>query len=95
MDITQLYGYGVHRHVWDISSESAEAFRFVCRHFFRREAFVEGCIQLADGGWLIPRNDGTAGKHEFHRYSFIDCLGQVTFVPADEIVNFQLCYVFP
>ncbi|XP_070997880.1 breast cancer type 2 susceptibility protein isoform X4 [Oncorhynchus clarkii lewisi] len=63
----QLYGYGVHRHVWDISSESAEAFRFVCRHFFRREAFVEGCIQLADGGWLIPRNDGTAGKHEFHR----------------------------
>ncbi|KAM9453285.1 breast cancer type 2 susceptibility protein isoform 2-T9 [Salvelinus alpinus] len=63
----QLYGYGVHRHVLDISSESAEAFRFVCRHFFRREAFVEGCIQLADGGWLIPRNDGTAGKHEFHR----------------------------
>ncbi|XP_014068905.2 breast cancer type 2 susceptibility protein isoform X4 [Salmo salar] len=63
----QLYGYGVHRHVSDISSESAEAFRFVCRHFFRREAFVEGRIQLADGGWLIPRNDGTAGKHEFHR----------------------------
>uniref|UniRef100_A0A4W5KNP4 BRCA2 DNA repair associated n=1 Tax=Hucho hucho TaxID=62062 RepID=A0A4W5KNP4_9TELE len=63
----QLYGYGVHRHVSDICSESAEAFRFVCRHFFRREAFVEGRVQLADGGCLIPRNDGTAGKHEFHR----------------------------
>ncbi|KAK6295574.1 hypothetical protein J4Q44_G00332870 [Coregonus suidteri] len=63
----QLYGYGVHRHVSEISSESAEAFRFVCRHFFRPEAFVEGRVQLADGGWLIPHNDGTAGKQEFHR----------------------------
>lgn len=32
----------------------------------------KGGIQLADGGWLIPTNDGTAGKEEFYRYFGIE-----------------------
>ncbi|XP_029302084.1 breast cancer type 2 susceptibility protein [Cottoperca gobio] len=64
----QLYGHGVHQHVYDITSETAESFRFNLQQFIRREAFIDGGgVQLADGGWLIPRKDGTAGKEEFHR----------------------------
>ena len=64
----QLYGYGVHHHVSDISSETAEAFRFNVHQFLKLEAFTDGGgIQLADGGWLIPSKDGTAGKEEFYK----------------------------
>ncbi|XP_036393591.1 breast cancer type 2 susceptibility protein [Megalops cyprinoides] len=64
----ELYKYGVHRGVSGISSASAESFRFRCRDFFREEVLTEaGGVQLADGGWLIPSNDGTAGKEEFYR----------------------------
>ncbi|KAG7471233.1 hypothetical protein MATL_G00122260 [Megalops atlanticus] len=38
------------------------------RDFFRQELLTEaGGVQLADGGWLIPSNDSTAGKEEFYR----------------------------
>ncbi|XP_061682566.1 breast cancer type 2 susceptibility protein [Syngnathoides biaculeatus] len=64
----QLYEYGVHRHVCNITSETAEAFRFPLKLFFKMETFAEeGSIQLADGGWLIPSSDGTAGKEQFLR----------------------------
>ncbi|XP_074496387.1 breast cancer type 2 susceptibility protein isoform X2 [Sebastes fasciatus] len=64
----QLYGRGVHRHVCEITSETAESFRFSLQQFIKREAFIDGGgVQLADGGWLIPSKDGTAGKEEFHR----------------------------
>ncbi|XP_029923118.1 breast cancer type 2 susceptibility protein isoform X2 [Myripristis murdjan] len=64
----QLYGYGVHRHVTEITSDTAESFRFSFQQFFRQEVLADrGGVQLADGGWLIPRNDGTAGKEEFYR----------------------------
>ena len=59
----------MHRHVSEITSETAGSFRFNFQHFFKREVFIDGGgVQLADGGWLIPRNDGTAGKEEFYRY---------------------------
>ncbi|XP_034722037.1 breast cancer type 2 susceptibility protein [Etheostoma cragini] len=64
----QLYGRGVHQHVYEITSEIAESFRFNLRQFLKQEAFIDsGGVQLADGGLLIPSNDGTAGKEEFHR----------------------------
>ncbi|XP_056297441.1 breast cancer type 2 susceptibility protein isoform X2 [Pseudoliparis swirei] len=64
----QLYGHGVHQHVCEISSETAESFRFNLKQFIKREAFLNGGgVQLADGGWLIPSKDGTAGKEEFYR----------------------------
>ncbi|KAF3847488.1 hypothetical protein F7725_020516 [Dissostichus mawsoni] len=64
----KLYGHGVHQHVCEITSETAESFRFNLQQFIRREALIEGSgVQLADGGWLIPSKDGTAGKEEFYR----------------------------
>ncbi|KAM8902703.1 breast cancer type 2 susceptibility protein isoform 2-T3 [Spinachia spinachia] len=64
----QLYSRGVHQHVCEITSETAESFRFNLKQFVKREAFVDGGgVQLADGGWLIPSRDGTAGKGEFYR----------------------------
>lgn len=64
----QVYEYGVHRHVCNITSETAEAFRFRLELFFNRDAFTdESSIQLADGGRLIPSKDGTAGKEQFCR----------------------------
>ncbi|XP_028275921.1 breast cancer type 2 susceptibility protein [Parambassis ranga] len=64
----QLYEYGVHKHVSQITSETAESFHFSLQQFIKRETFADGGgIQLADGGWLIPKNNGTAGKEEFYR----------------------------
>ncbi|XP_040043049.2 breast cancer type 2 susceptibility protein isoform X1 [Gasterosteus aculeatus] len=64
----QLYRHGVHQHVCEISSETAESFRFNLKQFIKREALLDGGgVQLADGGWLIPSKDGTAGKEEFYR----------------------------
>ncbi|XP_030600423.1 breast cancer type 2 susceptibility protein [Archocentrus centrarchus] len=64
----QLYACGVQKHVSDITSDNAESFRFNLLQFMRREAFTDGGgVQLADGGWLVPSNDGTAGKEEFYR----------------------------
>ncbi|XP_054456800.1 breast cancer type 2 susceptibility protein isoform X2 [Anoplopoma fimbria] len=64
----QLYGHGVHQHVCEISSETAESFRFDLKQFLKQIALLDGGgVQLADGGWLIPSKDWTAGKEEFHR----------------------------
>ncbi|XP_017564077.1 breast cancer type 2 susceptibility protein isoform X3 [Pygocentrus nattereri] len=64
----QLYQYGVHCNVSQITSENAESFRFSFDDFFKRKAFIENTgVQLADGGWLIPDNRGTMGKEEFYR----------------------------
>lgn len=55
--------------MYGITSETAEAFRFTLKQFVKQEALIDaGGVQLADGGWLIPSNDGTAGKEEFYRY---------------------------
>lgn len=65
----QLYSRGLHQHVCEITSDTAECFRFSLKQFVKQEAFIDGGgVQLADGGWLIPSNDGTAGKEEFYRY---------------------------
>ncbi|XP_035390285.1 breast cancer type 2 susceptibility protein isoform X3 [Electrophorus electricus] len=64
----ELYQRGVHRKVSQISSENAESFRFGWAEFFGHEALAEtGGVQLADGGWLIPNNEASAGKEEFYR----------------------------
>ncbi|XP_029026126.1 breast cancer type 2 susceptibility protein isoform X2 [Betta splendens] len=64
----QLYEYGVQANVSEITSETAENFRFHLQQFFKQEAFVDGGgVHLADGGWLVSSNDGTAGKEEFYR----------------------------
>ncbi|KAM7412802.1 hypothetical protein PAMA_020266 [Pampus argenteus] len=64
----QLYLYGVHQHVSEITSETAQFFRFSLQQFLKQEAFVDnGGVRLADGGWLIPSKNGTAGKEEFYR----------------------------
>lgn len=69
---SQLYSHGVHQHVCDITSETAESFRFNLQQFISQEAFIDGGgVQLADGGWLIPSSDGMAGKEEFYRYCYI------------------------
>ena len=66
----QLYMYGVSKHCVKINSKNAEAFQFHTQDYFGKESLWTGKgIQLADGGWLIPSNDGKAGKEEFYRYS--------------------------
>ncbi|XP_072832200.1 breast cancer type 2 susceptibility protein [Vicugna pacos] len=64
----QLYMYGVSKHCVKINSKSAESFQFHTQDYFGKEGLWAGKgIQLADGGWLIPSNDGKAGKEEFYR----------------------------
>lgn len=66
----QLYRYGVSKHCVKINSKNAESFQFHIQDYFGKESLWAGKgIQLADGGWLIPSNDGMAGKEEFYRYS--------------------------
>ncbi|KAF3693199.1 Breast cancer type 2 susceptibility protein Fanconi anemia group D1 protein [Channa argus] len=63
-----LYGLGVQQHVTEVTSETAENFRFSLLQFLKQEAFIDnGGVQLGDGGWLITSKDGTAGKEEFYR----------------------------
>lgn len=58
--------------MYNITSETAESFRFNLQQFVNQKAFIDGGgVQLADGGWLIPSSDGMAGKEEFYRYYFI------------------------
>ncbi|XP_047579060.1 breast cancer type 2 susceptibility protein isoform X1 [Lutra lutra] len=64
----QLYMYGVSKHCVKINSKNAESFQFHTEDYFGKEGLWSGeGIQLADGGWLIPSNDGKAGKEEFYR----------------------------
>ncbi|XP_061073752.1 breast cancer type 2 susceptibility protein [Conger conger] len=64
----ELYAHGVPHGVSQISGDRAESFRLRCGDFFRAEVLTAGDgVQLADGGQLIPSDDGTVGKEEFYR----------------------------
>ncbi|NXH78831.1 BRCA2 protein, partial [Hydrobates tethys] len=64
----ELYTYGVPKHCIQINSTNAEAFQFLIKDFFSKEYLLAGNgMQLADGGWLIPTDEGKAGKKEFYR----------------------------
>ncbi|KAM5336603.1 breast cancer type 2 susceptibility protein isoform 2-T2 [Glossophaga mutica] len=64
----QLYMYGISKHCIKINSKNAESFQFHTQDYFGKEGTGAGKgAQLADGGWLIPSNDGKAGKEEFYR----------------------------
>ncbi|KAK5617764.1 hypothetical protein CRENBAI_000486 [Crenichthys baileyi] len=64
----ELYEWGVHKHVPEITCGNAESFRFNLLQFVKQETLADGGgVQLADGGWLIPSNHWTAGKEEFYK----------------------------
>uniref|UniRef100_A0A8C3PMX0 BRCA2 DNA repair associated n=1 Tax=Calidris pygmaea TaxID=425635 RepID=A0A8C3PMX0_9CHAR len=64
----ELYTYGVSKHCVQVNSTNAESFQFLIKDFFSKEYLLAGNgIQLADGGWLIPTDEGKAGKKEFYR----------------------------
>ncbi|NXS93681.1 BRCA2 protein, partial [Jacana jacana] len=64
----ELYTYGVSKHCVQVNSANAESFQFLVKDFFSTEYLLAGNgIQLADGGWLIPTDEGKAGKREFYR----------------------------
>nr|XP_056714484.1 breast cancer type 2 susceptibility protein [Euleptes europaea] len=64
----QLYMFGVPKQCIKINSSNAEDFQFLIQDFFSKECFLERHgIQLADGGYLVPTDEGKAGKEEFYR----------------------------
>ncbi|NWH80386.1 BRCA2 protein, partial [Piaya cayana] len=64
----ELYTYGVSTHCMHVNSTNAESFQFLIKDFFSKEYLLAGNgMQLADGGWLIPTDEGKAGKKEFYR----------------------------
>ncbi|XP_060091287.1 breast cancer type 2 susceptibility protein [Heteronotia binoei] len=64
----QLYMFGVSKQCIKINSTNAEDFQFLIQDFFSKEYFLEkDGIQLADGGYLVPTDEGKAGKEEFYR----------------------------
>ncbi|XP_038945469.1 breast cancer type 2 susceptibility protein homolog isoform X3 [Rattus norvegicus] len=64
----QLYMYGVSKACISVNSKNAEYFQFAIEDHFGKEALCAGKgFRLADGGWLIPSDDGKAGKEEFYR----------------------------
>ncbi|XP_051842448.1 breast cancer type 2 susceptibility protein [Antechinus flavipes] len=64
----QLYMYGVSKQCSRINSKNAESFQFDSQDYFSKEYLLDGNgIQLADGGWLIPNDEGKLGKEEFYR----------------------------
>ncbi|XP_036107245.1 breast cancer type 2 susceptibility protein isoform X1 [Molossus molossus] len=64
----QLYMYGISKQCIKVNSKNAESFRFHTQDYFGKEGSWAGKgTQLADGGWLVPSNDGKAGKEEFYR----------------------------
>ncbi|XP_043548640.1 breast cancer type 2 susceptibility protein [Chiloscyllium plagiosum] len=64
----QLYTYGVSRGTLKVRAENAESFQINSREFFSEELVKAGNgLQLADGGRLIPDDNGMAGKSEFYR----------------------------
>ncbi|XP_074940879.1 breast cancer type 2 susceptibility protein isoform X1 [Phalacrocorax aristotelis] len=66
--VEELYMYGVSKHCIQINGANAESFQFFIKDFFSKEYLLAGNgMQLADGGWLIPTDEGKAGKKEFYR----------------------------
>ncbi|CAN8195906.1 unnamed protein product [Coccothraustes coccothraustes] len=64
----ELYTYGVSKQCIQVNSTNAESFQFLIKDFFSKEYLLAGNgMQLADGGWLIPTDEGKAGKKEFYR----------------------------
>ncbi|NXB68738.1 BRCA2 protein, partial [Struthidea cinerea] len=64
----ELYKYGVSKQCIQVNSTNAESFQFLIKDFFSKEYLLAGNgMQLADGGWLIPTDEGKAGKKEFYR----------------------------
>ncbi|KYO26399.1 breast cancer type 2 susceptibility protein isoform B [Alligator mississippiensis] len=64
----ELYMYGVSKSCIQVNSINAESFEFLIQDFFSEEYFLAGHgVQLGDGGWLIPTEEGRAGKNEFYR----------------------------
>ncbi|NWT91373.1 BRCA2 protein, partial [Urocynchramus pylzowi] len=64
----ELYTYGVSKQCVQVNSTNAESFQFLLKDFFSKEYLLAGNgMQLADGGWLIPTDEGKAGKKEFYR----------------------------
>ncbi|XP_021233863.1 breast cancer type 2 susceptibility protein [Numida meleagris] len=64
----KLYTYGVSKYCIQVNSTNAESFQFLIKEFFSKEYLLAGNgLQLADGGWLIPTDEGKAGKKEFYR----------------------------
>ncbi|NXM44249.1 BRCA2 protein, partial [Gymnorhina tibicen] len=64
----ELYIYGVSKQCIQVNSTNAESFQFLIKDFFSKEYLLAGNgMQLADGGWLIPTDEGKAGKKEFYR----------------------------
>uniref|UniRef100_A0A8C5SJR0 Tower domain-containing protein n=1 Tax=Laticauda laticaudata TaxID=8630 RepID=A0A8C5SJR0_LATLA len=62
----QLYAFGISKQCIKINSTNAEDFQFFIQDFFSRRYFLEDHgIQLADGGYIIPNDEGKAGKEEF------------------------------
>ncbi|NXH59299.1 BRCA2 protein, partial [Rhabdornis inornatus] len=63
----ELYTYGVSKQCVQVNSTNAESFQFLIKDFFSKEYLLAGNgMQLADGGWLIPTDEGKAGKKEFY-----------------------------
>lgn len=68
----QLYTYGVSKQCVQVNSTNAESFQFLIKDFFSKEYLLAGNgMQLADGGWLIPTDEGKAGKKEFYRCCYL------------------------
>nr|XP_021397545.2 breast cancer type 2 susceptibility protein [Lonchura striata domestica] len=64
----ELYTYGVSKQCIQVNSTNAESFQFLIKDFFSKEYLLAGNgMHLADGGWLIPTDEGKAGKKEFYR----------------------------
>ncbi|NWT56095.1 BRCA2 protein, partial [Erythrocercus mccallii] len=64
----ELYTYGVSKQCIQVNSTNAESFQFLIKDFFSKEYLLAGNgMQLADGGWLIPTDEGKVGKKEFYR----------------------------
>ncbi|XP_039601685.1 breast cancer type 2 susceptibility protein isoform X2 [Polypterus senegalus] len=64
----QLYTFGVRRPTIHAYYKYAASFRFKFTEYFSKDAVLASHgAQLADGGWLIPDDSGTAGKEEFYR----------------------------
>ncbi|XP_028656592.2 LOW QUALITY PROTEIN: breast cancer type 2 susceptibility protein [Erpetoichthys calabaricus] len=64
----QLYTFGVRRPTIHAYYKYAASFRFKFTDYFSKDAVLTSHgAQLADGGWLISDDSGTAGKEEFYR----------------------------